>query len=126
MDKRASKETWVYVVNGHRPEALLGDRDAEDLRIFTFHKEGREEAQDKLLMSDLRAGEIEVDTGREEGVQATMKERGLTMALIDGLKGTAISDKTGKLDEEAVEDDHNEITEEESFIQNALNRLDQR
>ena len=31
-----------------------------------------------------------------------------------------------QLDVESVEDDHNEITEEESFIQNALNRLDQR
>jgi len=34
--------------------------------------------------------------------------------------------KEPPLDVESVEDDHNEITEEESFIQNALNRLDQR
>ena len=34
--------------------------------------------------------------------------------------------KEPTLDVESVEDDHNEITEEESFIQNALNRLDQR
>ena len=63
---------------------------------------------------------------REEGVKATVKERGLTAAFVDGFKGTAISDKTGKLDVEAVQDDHYEITEEESFIQNALNGLDQR
>ena len=54
MDKGASKEALLYVVDGYRPEALLGDRDAEDLGIFTFHKEGREEVQVKLLVSDLR------------------------------------------------------------------------
>ena len=31
-----------------------------------------------------------------------------------------------QLDVESVEEDHNVITEEESFIQNALGRLDQR
>ena len=101
-----------------------GNRDAEDLGIFTFHKKGREEAQVKV--SDLRAGGIKVDTEREEGVQATMEEREFTMALVDGSKGTAISDKIGKLDVKSVEDDHNEIIEEESFNQNALNRIDQR
>ena len=34
--------------------------------------------------------------------------------------------KEPTLDVESVEDDHNKITEEESFIQNALNGLDQR
>ena len=72
-------------------------RDAQELGIFTFHKEGREEAQAKLLVSDLRAGGIKVDTGRETGAQATMKERGLTMAVVDKFKGTAISDKIGKV-----------------------------
>ena len=61
MDKGASKKTWVYVVDGYRPEALLGDRDARDLGIFTFHKEGREEEQVKPLVSNLRAGGIKVD-----------------------------------------------------------------
>ena len=97
MDKGASTGAWVYVVDGYRPEALLGDKDAEDLGIFTFHKEGREEAQVQLLVSDLRAGGIKVDTGRETGAQATMKERGLTMAVVDKFKGTAISDRIGKV-----------------------------
>ena len=64
--------------------------------IFTFHKEGREEEQGKILVSDLRAGGTKVDTGREIEVQATRKERGLTTAEVDELKGTAISDKNGK------------------------------
>jgi len=38
----------------------------------------------------------------------------------------SLNDDLWRLDVESVEDDHNEITEEESFIQNALNRLDQR
>ena len=113
MDKGASKKTWVYVVDGYRSEALLGDRDAEDLGIFTFHKEGREEAQVKLLMSDLRAGGIKEDTGREEGTQATRKEKGLTRvehsgAEVDKLKGTAISYKIGKATGKPVTPD-NEI-----------------
>ena len=33
--------TWVYVVDGTRPEPLLGDRDAEALGIISFHPEGR-------------------------------------------------------------------------------------
>ena len=54
MDKGASKKAWVYVVDGYRPEALLVNRDAEDLGILTFHKEGREKAKVKLLVPDLR------------------------------------------------------------------------
>ena len=37
----AQKRTWVYVVAGTRPEPLLGDHDAEDLGVITFHPEGR-------------------------------------------------------------------------------------
>ena len=71
-------------------EALPGDKETEELGIFTFHREGREESQIKLLVSDLRAGGIKVDTGRETGTQATMKERGLIMAVVDKFKGTTI------------------------------------
>ena len=38
----ALKRTWVYVVAGARPEPLLGDHDAEDLGIISFHPEGRQ------------------------------------------------------------------------------------
>ena len=38
MDKGATRETWVYVVDGYRLEALLGDKDAEELGIFTFRR----------------------------------------------------------------------------------------
>ena len=78
---------------------MLGDRDAEELGIFTFHREGREDAQVNLLVSDLRNGGIKVTTGREVGAQATMSERGLTMAVVDKFKGTTTSDMIGKLRE---------------------------
>ena len=82
---------------GYRPEVLLGDRDAEELVIITFCKEGKEVEQVKHLVSDLRKGGVKVTTGREEGTQATMTERGLTMSVVDKFKGTSISDKIGKV-----------------------------
>ena len=36
----AKKRTWLYVVAGVRPEPLLGDHDAEDLGIISFHPKG--------------------------------------------------------------------------------------
>ena len=38
---RATKRTWVYVVEGARQEPHLGDHDAEDLGIVSFNLEGR-------------------------------------------------------------------------------------
>jgi hypothetical protein len=72
-------------------------RDAEDLGIIIFHKEGREEEQVRLMVADLRQAGKKVNTGRTTGVQATMGERGQTMAIVDKFKGTAISDKIGKV-----------------------------
>ena len=63
------------MVDGYRPEALLGDRDAEDLGIITFNKEGREETQVRLMVGDLRRSGKKINTGREQGVQATKRER---------------------------------------------------
>ena len=88
------------------PEALLGDKDTEELGVFTFHREGREGSQVKLLVSDLRAGGIKVDTGRETGAEATMKERGLRLAVVDRFKGTAISDSFGKVRVKPVKLEH--------------------
>ena len=36
----AKKETWVYVVQGYKPDPLLGDHNAKDLGIITFKPEG--------------------------------------------------------------------------------------
>ena len=39
--KGAMSRSWVYVMGGHRPELLLGDRDAAKLGIVVFNPEGR-------------------------------------------------------------------------------------
>ena len=39
--KGAHKQAWVYVVGGHKPNPLLGDREAEDVGIIS-NKEGRD------------------------------------------------------------------------------------
>ena len=46
--KGARRRSWVYIVGGHKPEPLLGDRDAEELGIVTFNPEGREPEQEEL------------------------------------------------------------------------------
>ena len=42
----ATKETWVYVVAGERPEPLLGDHNAEDLGVISYHPRGRDPHHD--------------------------------------------------------------------------------
>ena len=47
----ARKWTWVYVVDSIILELLLGEEDAEDLRIIKFYQKGRKEtAVDKVTM----------------------------------------------------------------------------
>ena len=41
-NKGATCKGWVYVVAGHRPEPLLGDKDAGKLGIIRSSPEGRE------------------------------------------------------------------------------------
>ena len=43
----ATCRSWVYVVAGHRPEPLLGDKDAERLGIISFRPEGREPTEEE-------------------------------------------------------------------------------
>ena len=38
----AATRSWIYVVGGHNPEPLLGDKDAAALGIITFNPEGRD------------------------------------------------------------------------------------
>ena len=51
----ATKETWVYMMAGARPEPLLGDHNAEDLGVISFHPKSAQE--NKLgLLSHLGCG----------------------------------------------------------------------
>ena len=40
--------SWVFLLAGHRPEPLLGDKDAERLRIITFRPEGKEPTREEV------------------------------------------------------------------------------
>ena len=52
----AMKETLVYMVAGARPELLMGDHNAKDLGIISFHPEGRQ----------LQGCDIDVDENFED------------------------------------------------------------
>ena len=45
--KGAYTRSWIYVVGGHNPEPLLGDKDAAALGIITFKPEGRDPTPDE-------------------------------------------------------------------------------
>ena len=97
MAKGAETKTWVYIVDGYRAEALLGDRDAEKLGVITFHKEGRKMEEVNLLVADLRKSGVKVNTGKEAGVKPTQRDHDLTMSVVDKFLGTSISDRIGKV-----------------------------
>ena len=50
-EKGATTNTKVYVVDGFRPEPLLGDADAEALGFVTFNKDGREPTPEEQQMT---------------------------------------------------------------------------
>ena len=64
----ASKQTWVYVVGGTRPEPLLGDEDAEDLGVISFTPEGKQVDNIKHISvpDRLRQTGIKVDTEKRQ------------------------------------------------------------
>ena len=66
--KGAARRSWIYIVGGHKPEPLLGDKDAAALGIVTFNPEGREPSQQELEQ-------------REEGSVKKMQERSMPEKL---------------------------------------------
>ena len=54
----AATRNWIYVVGGHNPEPLLGDKDAAALGIITFNPAGRdpthEEEENRDKQKDCR------------------------------------------------------------------------
>ena len=91
-EKEARRSSWVYIVGGHKPEPLLGDRDAEALGIVTFNPEGREPEQSELeevntvqklkersLPEKLRAAGFTVNTSK--GRVEEIKQEGKVEAM---------------------------------------------
>lgn len=96
----ASRRSWIYIVGGHKPEPLLGDKDAAALGIVTFNPDGREptpseleqlqlgeasttvkKMQERSIPEKLRKAGFKVDTqkGPVEGVKQTDKEEAMNI-----------------------------------------------
>lgn len=113
-EKGATVQTKVYVVDGFRPEPLLGDRDAEALGFVLFNKEGREPTPEEQHQSTInrnhcipekiRQGlEVEVVTNRPDTTEPTHEWQDKTMDMIESFKGSVFADKkVGKLNCEPV------------------------
>ena len=95
----ASKITWVYMVGGTNPEPLLGDEDAEDLGVISFHPEGRQEAEIRNISvpSRLREAGIKVDT--EKRVMYKIPEAGRREAehIVHEYTGSVFTDRIGAM-----------------------------
>ena len=92
----ATKRTWVYVVEGARTKALLGDHDAEDLGIVSLNSEGRtpkEEQEGENNEDDNNLSNP--DMLRQEGRQA-ITERPLLHMLKTKGKEEAREGQEGK------------------------------
>ena len=83
-------------MDGYKPKALMGDRDGEELRVITFHKEGRK-MEIKLVLADLRKSRVKVNTAKDASVQPTQKDDDLTMSMVNRFMGTSISEGIGKV-----------------------------
>ena len=105
--KGATKKTCVYVVDGYRPETLLGDSNAEDLGIISFNKEGREKTEEEkilgtteqvnLLVPDLRKAGIQVQTHKAHTQGAGKSEHEQTRLVVEKFQGSVFSDRIGKV-----------------------------
>ena len=95
----ANKVTWVYVVGGTRPEPLLGDEDAEDLGVISFHPEGRQETVIKNISvpDRLRKTGITVDTEKKK--LYNIPEAGRTEAahIVHEYTGSVFTDRIGNM-----------------------------
>ena len=107
--KGATRATWAYIVAGHRPEPLLGGKDAERLGIVTFNPEGREPTEDEAGPDSLRKiedGKAQTTSTREKDQQSmeTAKDR----CIPDKLRAAGFKVDTGRPQIETVTPDDKE------------------
>ena len=107
-EKGATAYTKVYVVNGHQPEPLLGDADAEALGFVIFNKEGREPTKEEqratvnrnhCIPEKVRQGlNIQVVTNRPEKPKISKEWNERTLEMVQSFKGSVFQEKkVGKL-----------------------------
>ena len=105
----ATKRTWVYVVAGARPEPLLGDHNAEDLGIISFHPEGHshqgsdeddksyEDVMNVSIPAKLRKVGKEVITKRPLLHKVKTKGKEEATRIVNRYKGPVFTDRVGKM-----------------------------
>ena len=81
--KGATGRSWIYIVGGHKPEPLLGDKDAESLGIVTFNPDGREPTSSELEQLELEEGRT-VKKMQERSIPEKLRKAGFT---VDTQKG---------------------------------------
>lgn len=96
------RKTWVYVVDGTRPEPLLGDHDAEALGIISFNPEGR--APDKQvnqvrasIPARLRDAGFTVQTDKPELINIPEQHKKEAMSIADIYTGSVLTTRTGSM-----------------------------
>ena len=103
----AEKNTWVYVVDGVRPEPLLGEEDAEYLGIIKFNPNGEKRTtqvrrNEASIPSKLRNAGMKLQTEKLPEQRFSNKEKKATMKLVDRFTGSVFSDRVGCLKSEPV------------------------
>ena len=109
----AHKETWIYVVDGDRPEPLLGEDDAEDLGIIVFNPAGgrvynietgqKQGGANRTGIPDkLRKAGIRVETSRLPNVEISEKEKNSSLQIVNRHIGLVFSDRVGCLQTDPV------------------------
>ena len=92
-EKGASKYTVVYIVAGYKPEALLGDADAEDLGIISFNGQGRDptdKEQETMANKKKQVSPIRKLAGPEKAQAPASSE---TIPLTAAVKPGSIAEK---------------------------------
>ena len=96
-------QTWVYVVDGNKPEPLLGDDDAEDLGIIIFNPDGmdtgktysvhKEKTSGAGTPNKLRKAGIKVETSRPPSEEINVWEKQKTLQIVDRYVNLVFSDR---------------------------------
>ena len=120
------KRTWIYVVDGDRPEPLLGEDDAEDLGIIVFNPAGKDTSQvynidagqkqgganpggslpdivkKTGIPNRLRKAGIKVETSRLPNVEICEREKASSLQIVNRHIGLVFSDRVGCLQTDPV------------------------
>ena len=112
--KGVETRSKIYIVDGYRPEPLLGDIDAEELGFIIFNREGKDPNQRnngdirKVSPQEIRDNiGVEVETHPVISEDTPEEELRRVDALVDGYKGLVFDDhKIGKMNIQPIHLDY--------------------